>query len=122
MDVYPSHLRIAGGAEEVHKSPIARRILKGYRPHEGNFPREFIPYKKEQAWEKMQPVFASKPELATTADNWTQYLDKPRQSTRSTARRHPRLRDDQRTRHSGRDPQSLSAVPLSPGAHEGRGA
>src|SRR3546814_20750562 len=46
---------IADGADEVHKATLARRILKGYRPHEGNFPREFIPYKKEQAWEKMQP-------------------------------------------------------------------
>src|SRR3546814_12748852 len=87
MDVYPSHLRIAGGAEEVHKSPIARRILKGYRPHEGNFPREFIPYKKAQAWEKMQPVFASNPELATAAENWKQYFEKRRSRSGRAARR-----------------------------------
>ncbi|HEY9558504.1 MAG TPA: acyl-CoA dehydrogenase family protein [Acidimicrobiales bacterium] len=69
---------IADGADEVHKATLARRILKGYRPHEGNFPREFIPYKKEQAWEKMQPVFASNPELATAAENWKQYFEKRR--------------------------------------------
>ena len=29
---------LADGADEVHKATVARRVLKGYRPHEGYFP------------------------------------------------------------------------------------
>jgi hypothetical protein len=65
---------LADGADEVHKATVARRILKGYRPHDGNFPREFIPYKKEEAWEKMQPVFESHPDLNESAKNWKKYF------------------------------------------------
>ena len=54
----------------------ARRILKEYRPHEGNFPREFLPYKREEAWSKMQLVFDARPDLAKAAENWKAYFDK----------------------------------------------
>ena len=66
---------LADGADEVHKANVARRVLKSYRPHEGNFPREFLPYKKEQAWEKMQPILDARPELAESAKNWKTYFD-----------------------------------------------
>ncbi|MEP1126332.1 MAG: acyl-CoA dehydrogenase family protein [Ilumatobacter sp.] len=59
---------LADGADEVHKSTVARRVLKGYRPHEGFFPREYIPYKVEAAWEKMQPVLAANPDLKSAAE------------------------------------------------------
>jgi acyl-CoA dehydrogenase len=65
---------LADGADEVHKATVARNVLKGYRPHDGYFPREFIPYKREEAWEQMQTVFADRPELATAAENWKQYF------------------------------------------------
>jgi alkylation response protein AidB-like acyl-CoA dehydrogenase len=65
---------LADGADEVHIATVARRVLKGYRPHEGNFPREFIPYKREAAWEKMQPVFAERPELGAAAESWKKYF------------------------------------------------
>jgi acyl-CoA dehydrogenase len=76
QDMYASAptMGLADGADEVHKSTVARRVLKGYRPHEGYFPREYIPYKKEEAWQKMQPVFDSNPELATAAENWKKYF------------------------------------------------
>jgi alkylation response protein AidB-like acyl-CoA dehydrogenase len=69
---------LADGADEVHKATVARRVLKQYRPHDGYFPREFIPYKKEAAWEQMQPVFDANPKLGEAANNWKQYFDKRR--------------------------------------------
>ncbi len=66
---------LADGADEVHKANVARRILKGYRPHEGHFPREYLPYKKAEAWEKMQPVLDDRPELAKSAESWKKYFD-----------------------------------------------
>ena len=69
---------LADGADEVHKATVARRLLRDYEPHEGNFPREFIPYKKEQAWAKMQPIFDVNPELKEAADRWKAYREKRR--------------------------------------------
>ena len=46
---------IADGVDEVHKATVARNVLKGYRPHEGYWPTEYIPAKREQAWEKFEP-------------------------------------------------------------------
>ncbi len=63
---------LADGADEVHKATVARRVLKGYRPHEGYFPREFIPYKKEAAWNKIQPTLDANPELAAAAEGYRQ--------------------------------------------------
>ncbi|WP_106399831.1 acyl-CoA dehydrogenase family protein [Actinocorallia populi] len=75
-DMYASAptMGLADGADEVHKATVARRLLKGYQPHEGHFPREFLPYKREQAWERMQPVFADRPELAEAAENWKRFF------------------------------------------------
>jgi len=68
---------LADGAAEVHKATVARRLLKEYRPLEGYFPREYIPYKVEAAWEKMQPVLAANPDLKSAAEYY-----KERQSRR----------------------------------------
>ncbi len=78
QDMYASAptMGLADGADEVHKATVARRILKDYRPHEGHFPREFIPYKKEAAWKKIQPTLDARPELAKSAENWKAYFDK----------------------------------------------
>jgi hypothetical protein len=65
---------IADGVDEVHMATVARRVLKGYRPHEGYFPTEFIPYKREQAWKKMEPVFAANPDLRESAERYKKYL------------------------------------------------
>jgi len=75
-DMYASAptMGLADGPDEVHKATVARRLLREYRPHEGPFPREFLPYKREQAWEKMQPVFADRPELAAAAEKWKTYF------------------------------------------------
>src|SRR5690606_39257849 len=40
---------IADGVDEVHKVTVARNVLKNYRPHEGLWPTEYIPAKREKA-------------------------------------------------------------------------
>jgi acyl-CoA dehydrogenase len=65
---------LADGADEVHKSTVARRVLKDYRPHDGYFPREYIPYKREAAWEAFQPKFAADPELKEAAERYKKYF------------------------------------------------
>jgi hypothetical protein len=78
QDMYASAptMGLADGADEVHKATVARRVLSNYKPHDGFFPREFIPYKKEEAWEKMKPVFEKRPDLGEAAEKWKQYFQK----------------------------------------------
>ncbi len=65
---------LADGADEVHKSTTARRVLKGYRPHEGYWPREYIPAKKEAAWEVYEAKFEADPELREVAEGYKKYF------------------------------------------------
>ena len=69
---------IADGVDEVHKATVARNVLKEYRPHEGYWPTEYIPAKREQAWKKMEPKFATDPGLRTAAENWSKYFSSRR--------------------------------------------
>src|SRR5687768_17745300 len=71
---------LADGADEVHKATVARRVLKGYRPHEGYWPTEYIPAKREAAWKKMEPLFKARPELAQSAENYKQYFARRRRA------------------------------------------
>jgi alkylation response protein AidB-like acyl-CoA dehydrogenase len=54
---------IADGVDEVHKVTVARNLLKNYRPHEGLWPTEYIPAKREAALKKFEQRFAADPEL-----------------------------------------------------------
>ena len=49
---------------------VARRVLRGYRPHEGNWPTEYVPAKREQAWQRMRPVLDARPDLARAAEKY----------------------------------------------------
>jgi hypothetical protein len=69
---------IADGVDEVHKATVARRVLRDYRPHEGNFPTEFVPYKREEARKKMQTVLDARPELAASAEAYRKYFERRR--------------------------------------------
>jgi alkylation response protein AidB-like acyl-CoA dehydrogenase len=69
---------IADGVDEVHKATVARRVLRDYRPHDGDFPTEFLPYKREEAKKKMQAVLDARPELATAAEAYAKYLARRR--------------------------------------------
>jgi hypothetical protein len=69
---------IADGVDEVHKATVARRVLKGYRPHEGYWPTEYFPAKREEAWKKMQPKLDADPALAASAEAYKKYFAKRR--------------------------------------------
>jgi acyl-CoA dehydrogenase len=69
---------IADGVDEVHKATVARRVLRDYRPHEGNFPTEFLPYKREEARKKMQTVLDARPDLAASAEAYREYFGRRR--------------------------------------------
>ena len=61
---------IADGVDEVHMATVARRVLRGYRPHEGYWPTEYVPAKREQAWQRMRPVLDDRPDLARAAEKY----------------------------------------------------
>jgi len=65
---------IADGVDEVHKSTVARNVLKSYRPHEGYWPTEYFPAKREKALEKFEPAFQADPELRALADGYAKYI------------------------------------------------
>jgi acyl-CoA dehydrogenase len=55
---------IMDGPNEVHKVTIAKNVLKGYKPHEGYWPTEFVPAKRDRAKKKFSQLLESDPELA----------------------------------------------------------
>ena len=61
---------LADGADEVHKVTVARNVLKGYRPHEGNWPTEYIPAKRAKARQKYAELFAQDPISRSTPTAW----------------------------------------------------
>jgi len=65
---------IADGVDEVHKATVARNVLKGYRPHEGYWPTEYIPAKREAAWRTFQPKFDADPDLRSLAEGYRRYF------------------------------------------------
>jgi acyl-CoA dehydrogenase len=48
--------RVVDGPDEVHRVTVARRVLKGYEPQEGLWPREHIPTRREAALAKFADV------------------------------------------------------------------
>ena len=65
---------IADGVDEVHKATVARNVLKDYEPHEGFWPTEYIPAKREKAREKFEPLFEKDPDLRKMADGYARYI------------------------------------------------
>jgi acyl-CoA dehydrogenase len=51
------------GPDEVHKVVLTKELLKNYEPHEGLFPREYLPAKRQAARDKMQWLIDSDPEV-----------------------------------------------------------
>jgi alkylation response protein AidB-like acyl-CoA dehydrogenase len=65
-------MAIADGVDEVHKVTVARHVLRGYQPHAGLWPTEYIPAKREQARKKYAALLAADPALAAWADQAAQ--------------------------------------------------
>ena len=65
---------IADGVDEVHKATVARNVLKGYRAHDGYWPTEYFPAKREHARAAFEPLFEADPELRALADGYAKYL------------------------------------------------
>jgi acyl-CoA dehydrogenase len=61
-------MSIADGVDEVHKVTVARNVLKGYQPHPGLWPTEYIPAKRDEARKKYASLIDSDPDLAAWAD------------------------------------------------------
>ncbi|MEZ5238370.1 MAG: acyl-CoA dehydrogenase family protein [Microthrixaceae bacterium] len=69
---------LADGADEVHKATVARCVLRSYRPHEGYWPREYLPARRKAAWEHYEERFAADPELRRSAEGWRDYMSRRR--------------------------------------------
>jgi alkylation response protein AidB-like acyl-CoA dehydrogenase len=61
-------MSVMDGVDEVHKVAVARNVLKGYEPHEGFWPTDYLPAKRAAAREKFSEVMAADPDLVTYAD------------------------------------------------------
>jgi acyl-CoA dehydrogenase len=67
-------MAVMDGVDEVHKVVVARNVLADYRPHEGLWPTEFLPHKREAARKKLEPLLASNPDLKRYADGMAAYM------------------------------------------------
>ena len=65
---------IADGVDEVHKVTVARNVLKNYRPHEGLWPTEYLPAKREAALKKWESKFEADPELRKRYEQMQAYM------------------------------------------------
>jgi acyl-CoA dehydrogenase len=61
-------MSVMDGVDEVHKVTVARDALKGYEPHEGLWPSEYLPAKRAKAREKYADLMAADPDLVKYAD------------------------------------------------------
>jgi len=62
------NMSVMDGVDEVHKVTVARNVLKSYSPHEGLWPSEYFPAKREKAREHFAAQMAADPDLEKYAD------------------------------------------------------
>ena len=61
-------MSVMDGVDEVHKVTVARNVLKGYEPHEGFWPTDYLPAKRAAAREKFRGAMDADPDLVKYAD------------------------------------------------------
>ena len=77
---------IADGVDEVHKATVARNVLKGYRPHEGYWPTEYFPAKREAGLGEVRSRCSTPtPSCARSAERLHEVLRQPPLTTRPLA-------------------------------------
>ncbi len=62
-------MSVMDGVDEVHKVTVARNVLKGYQPHEGPWPTDYLPAKREEARKKFAEAMAADPESAQYSEH-----------------------------------------------------
>jgi acyl-CoA dehydrogenase len=62
-------MSVMDGPDEVHKVTVARDVLKEYQPHEGFWPSEYFPAKRQEARRKFADAMANDPDLEKYADS-----------------------------------------------------
>ena len=60
--------------DEVHKVVVANAVLKGYRPHEGLWPTEYLPHKRKRRARRWSRCSLPNPDLERYADGMAAYL------------------------------------------------
>jgi hypothetical protein len=63
------------GPDEVHKIVIANTLLKRYKPHEGLFPREYLPAKRAAARERFQSLIDTDAEVKEHVEQMERYAE-----------------------------------------------
>ncbi len=61
-------MSVMDGVDEVHKVTVARNVLKGYQPHDGHWPTDYLPAMRQRARAKFADAFTADPELRQYAD------------------------------------------------------
>jgi acyl-CoA dehydrogenase len=61
-------MSVMDGVDEVHKVTVSRNVLKGYEPHDGFWPTDYLPRKRAEAREKFRDAMAADPDLVKYAD------------------------------------------------------
>ena len=61
-------MSVMDGVDEVHKVTVARNVLKGYEPHDGFWPTDYLPAKRAAAREKFRGAMDADPDLVKYAD------------------------------------------------------
>jgi len=68
------NMSVMDGVDEVHKVTVARNVLKGYQPHEGVWPTEYLPHKRAAARERFAELLDADPELAREAEGRARFM------------------------------------------------
>ncbi len=74
---------IADGVDEVHKATVARNVLKRYRPHEGYWPTEYFPAKREAAAQEVRADVRGRPGAAGARGRLREVHRQPRLTRRN---------------------------------------